>query len=294
MKPVTPLRRSERLRRPTAKAIDSSPGSSPGAAAYRGPSIHSRSRVFTAPGGQTDSDSTLRNTTSSKSSGSCTEDTVGDASDSMALVAGFPVKLYKAYEGLAPILGYSDAELMKRVSFLSLFQRRTHPHSFPRSPQPRATQDVPRLRAYLKEINAFLRNVVFAGYSCQWPEFNNFLGLCQRIAKVIDGKRASRPQKMEKNEEVDFGGMGNGLEFALGENWVAMKAEHWQEAWKDTADPEYLRGMYKNAAGPSNFNWDDAGAGGSGVQSEETDALDYSLSYPQARTLDYCTIPDTY
>ena len=129
LKPVTPLRRSERIRRPTAKAIGSSPGSSPGTAAYLGPTIGSRSRVFFAPGGQTDSDSTLRNNTSSKSSGSCTEDTVGDGQDSMALVANFPTKLYGAYERVAPILGQSNAELMKRVSLLFFFPT-TNPHSF--------------------------------------------------------------------------------------------------------------------------------------------------------------------
>ena len=89
-------------------------------------------------------------------------------------------------------------------------------------------------------------------------------------------------------------GMGKGLEFAVGPNWVAMKGEHWQETWEDTADTEYLRGMYMNATPPSNFSWDDVRAGRSDVQSHETDALDYSLSYPQAKTLDYCTIPDTY
>jgi hypothetical protein len=133
LKPVTPLRRSERLRRPTAKAIGSSPGSSPGTAAYVDRSINPRSRVFSSPSGQTDSDSTLRNTSSSKSSGSCTEDTVGDATDSMALVAHFPPKLYQAYQGLAPILRYSNAELMKRVSLPSFSQRPTRPHSFPPS-----------------------------------------------------------------------------------------------------------------------------------------------------------------
>lgn len=296
MKPVTPLRRSERLRRPTSKAIGSSPGSSPGTAAYVGRSINSRSRVLPVQGGQTDSDSTLRNTTSSKSSGSCTEDTVSDATDYMALVASFPPKLYETYDRLAPILRHSDAELMKRVSLLPCSsQRPTRPHSFPRSLQPCAAQNIPYLQAYLKEINAFLRSVIAVGFSCQWPEFNKFMELCQRIAKVIDAKSATLPPKMQiKHEEIGFMGMGNGLEFAVGSDWVAMSGEHWQEAWKDTADPEYLRRMYRNAAPPSNISWNDVGAGGSEVQSEETDALGYTLSYPQARSLDYCTIPDTY
>ena len=135
MNPVTP-RRSERLRRPTAKAIGSSPGSSPGTAAYVGRSINSRSRVFSAPGGQTDSDSTLRNTSSPQSSGSCTEDTVGDATECMALAASFPPKIYEAYQGLAPMLRYSDRDLMKRVSLPSFSQRPTRPHSFPPSLTP--------------------------------------------------------------------------------------------------------------------------------------------------------------
>src|SRR6267154_3736543 len=119
MNPVTPLRRSERLRRPTAKAIGSSPSSSsPGTTAYVGRSVNPRSRLFSAPGGQTDSDSTLWNSSPSKSSGSSTEDTVGDATDYMVLAANFPPKLYETYLGLAPMLRYSDAELMKRVSLL--------------------------------------------------------------------------------------------------------------------------------------------------------------------------------
>jgi hypothetical protein len=131
MTPVTPVtpRRSERLRRPTPRALGLSPGSSPGTAAYVGRSNNSRSRVFTAPGSQTDSDSTLRNSSSSKSSGSSTEGTVGDATECMALPANFPPKLYETYQGLAPILRYSDAEFMKRVSLLSFSQRPTRPHS---------------------------------------------------------------------------------------------------------------------------------------------------------------------
>lgn len=131
--PVTPLRRSDRLRRSTAKAFGSSPGSSPGSAPLLSSSVGFRSRVFFAPGGQTDSDSTLRNTNSSRSSGSSTEDTVGGATDPMGLVSRFPQKLYRAYEGLAPLLHTSDAELMNRVSLFSFSQGdnvliRSHPH----------------------------------------------------------------------------------------------------------------------------------------------------------------------
>ncbi len=90
--------------------------------------------------------------------------------------------------------------------------------------------------------------------------------------------------------------MGNGLEFELGPDWVAMKGEHLQEAWNDTTDPGYLRSLYTNAAAPSTFSWDDVGASGSGSESQikETDVLDYSLSYPPARSLDYCQISDPY
>jgi hypothetical protein len=116
--------------------------------------------------------------------------------------------------------------------------------------------------------------------------------LCERISKVMDAKRATLPPNMQKQEEFNFKGMGNGLEFAVGSTWVAMKGEHWQEAWPDKADTGYIQRMYRNAAPPNNFGWDDAGAGGSEVP--ETDALGYSLSYPRAKTLDYCTIPDTY
>ena len=213
----------------------------------------------------------------------------------MVLVASFPPKLREAYQGLAPLLGHSNTELMKRVSLLSFSQRPTRTHSFPPSPQPCATQDVPCLKVYLKQINAFLQKVIRIGFSCQWSEFNKFVELCDRIAKVIDAKGGTlSPKKQKKREETGFMGMGNGTELAMGTTWFAMKGEHWEEAWDDTADTEYLQRMYRNAAPPNNFGWDDGGASGSEVQSQETDALDYSLSYPRARTLDYCTIPDTY
>jgi len=250
--------------------MDSSPSSSPGTAAHVGRSSYSRPRpkVFSAPGSQTDSDSTLRNTSSSKSSGSCTEDTAGDATYSKALAANFPPKLFEAYQGLAPILRYSDSELMKR--------------------------DIRGLKDYHNQLNAFVLKVIAVGYSCQWSEFNNFIGLRDRIAKVIEAKKATLPQKMQKHIGNEFVGMRNGLEFDCGPNMVAMKAEQWQEALKDPADSGYIRDMYKNASAPSNFGWYDVGAGGSEVRTKETDVLDYSLTYPQAKTLDYCTIPDTY
>ncbi|KAI0274552.1 hypothetical protein BGY98DRAFT_53237 [Russula aff. rugulosa BPL654] len=185
MKPVTPLRRSDRLRRPSSKAIGSSPCSSPGTAVHHSPSVAPRSRVFSAPGGQPDSDSTLRNTNSSKSSGSCTEDIAGDATDSMVLVASFPPKLHEAYQGLAPLLGHSNTELMRR--------------------------DVPCLKVYLKQINAFLQKVIRIGFSCQWSEFNKFVELCDRIAKVIDAKGGTlSPKKQKKREETGLWGWGMG------------------------------------------------------------------------------------
>jgi hypothetical protein len=109
--------------------------------------------------------------------------------------------------------------------------------------------------------------------------------LCKRIAEVIKAMSATPPP-----------GMGDGLQFAVGPTHVAMKAEHWQEAWGEQADTGYIQGLYKNAAPPSNFGWDDVGAGGSGVQSEETNLLNESLSYPYPpnTSVDYWTIPDSY
>ena len=138
--PVTPLRRSERLRRPTAKAFGSSPGTSPGTAAYVSPSIGSRSRVFSHPDSQTDSDSSLWYSTSSKSSGSCMEDTVGDATNPTGLVSRVSSKLYETYERLASIMLNSDAELMKRVSLSSLFKTSNPSSSVPTLPQLRAAE----------------------------------------------------------------------------------------------------------------------------------------------------------
>lgn len=290
MQPVTPLRRSDRLRH--ANVINSSPSSSPGTAAYLGPS---RSRVFSSPGGQTDSDTTLWGTTSSNSSGSGTEDTLGDdGSDAMALVAlTFPPKLSAVYEELVPMLDYSRPELMKTVSLLSVFFPMTNPHSshsFPTptlSPnKPRATQDIPRLNSYLKDLNTFLIDVIHNGLSQEWPEFNAFVQLCHRINEVIHAKKAKMsPQKRKQYEEV--GCMGNGLEFSLDSKSVSMKGKHWQRVWRDTENAETVNRR------PTNFGWNDAGASGSRVSPPDTtNALDFP--YPRARTLDYCTIPNTY
>jgi hypothetical protein len=147
------------------------------------------------------------------------------------------------------------------------------------------------------ELKPFLRSVNAVGYSRQWSEFNNFAALGKRIKQVIEAKNPTlSPKKQKKHKETGFKGTGNGPEFELGPDWVAMKGEHWQESWRDTADPGYLRSMYTNAGDPSTFSLDDVGASGSGSDSQikETDVLDYSLSYPPARSLDYCLIPEPY
>lgn len=133
------------------------------------------------------------------------------------------------------------------------------------------------------------------GFSHDWTEFDKFVELRNRIARAIEAKGpALSPKKQKKREETGFMGMQNGQEFAVGPTWIAAKGEYWQKNWDDPADTEYIQRMYRNAAPPSNFGWNDVGAGGSVARSKETDALDYSLSYPQAKSLDYCTIPDTY
>jgi len=60
------------------------------------------------------------------------------------------VKPPRSLSGLAPILRYSDAGLMKLVRSLSFSQRPTRAYSQPPSPQPRAPQDISVLNAYLK------------------------------------------------------------------------------------------------------------------------------------------------
>ena len=130
-------------------------------------------------------------------------------------------------------------------------------------------------------------------YSCQWAELNNFADLRERIKRVINTKNATLPSKpkMQKHEKTEL--KGNVLESGVGPKWIPDKPEYWPEALKGIANTEYIRRTY-DAAVSEDFDWDGVGAGGSEVQSKETDVLDYSLSYPQARSLDYCTIPDNY
>jgi len=124
--------------------------------------------------------------------------------------------------------------------------------------------------------------------------FNTFHKLCQRVTILMDAKRTGvHPKKMEREEVIDYNGMGNGPDFALGENWVAMKGEYWQEAWKDTADTGYLQQMYRNAAAPSVFSWEDVGAGGSEVPSKDNPECARPVQYTMS-SLDYCVFPDTH
>ena len=189
----------------------------------------------------------------------------------MVTVPMLPKRLAIDYQVLAPIVDYSDAKLMEHVSVTLLFPTTNSPsHSFPLLTHIRlcATQDIAGLNMYVTNIKAFTRNIVsFFGHSCQWPEEKKFVRLCERIVKVIDAKKAALPPKMPSGEE----------------------------SWTDVADRKYLQDLYRNAAPASNFGWDDVGAGGSDVQSQET-PLDYSFGYPypELRSIDYCTIPDKY
>lgn len=126
MEQITPLRRSNRLRRQTSKAMGSSPISSPGTSANAARLIYPRSTLFDGPGDQSDSDSSLQSTTSSKCSGSFTGSTV------VVTVPMLPKRLAIDYQVLAPIVDYSDAKLMEHVSVTLLFPTTNPPsHSFP-------------------------------------------------------------------------------------------------------------------------------------------------------------------
>ena len=122
-----------------------------------------------------------------------------------------------------------------------------------------------------------MRGVILAGYSCQWAEFETMLGLCQKISNVIDAKRAVTPPPRPVEYAADLNiHKIRGLEFAAGSSWVAMTGAEWQEAWKDTADTNYLRGMYTNAMPPNLFSMDDFDPGASNVQPWRNETLDYT------------------
>jgi len=195
------------------------------------------------------------------------EDANSDSTVSMAMAARFPKELHRAYLGLDRILSYTDDDLMMH--------------------------DIYGLNGYIKDITALLRGVMGLGCSGQWPHYNYFAKICLRIKEIMDAKRAALPLKMQKEVELGLERMGNYNPFPLGPDLVAMKGEQWQETWKDS-DSGYIQSMYRNAAHASNFSLDDVGASGSEEKLAESSALDYSLSYPRARTLDYHTIPDTY
>ncbi|KAF8471423.1 hypothetical protein DFH94DRAFT_202019 [Russula ochroleuca] len=216
------------------------------------PPHDSWSRYVNFAGSQSDTDSTLRNSSSSKSSGSCTEATVSDATDSITMVSGLPLPFHKPYQALAPVLGYSDAELMKL--------------------------DVSTLEVTHTEIHALLRGVILAGYSCRWAEFDKLHTLWQRISDIINVKKEAKPPR--EVEVIDFRGVP-GLEFTRESSWVAMTAEDWQETYKDTADTNYLTGLYRNAMAPSIFSWEDVGA----APEEDKEIGDHP---GRIHTLDYC------
>jgi len=247
-----------------------------GSSSVRGPTVTSPFNPWSTYYAeyQSDTDSTLRNSTPSYSSGSCTEDTVSDAANYMPLVSDLPPELYKAYQGLATVASYSREELMKL--------------------------DDRTLQSNLDRINALLQNIIRAGYSVQWPEFENMIDSSQRITAVIDAKAAAAapPKPVQQSREVDFRSVP-GLEYAGGQNWVAMSGEAWREAWTDPADTNYIRGLYRNAMAPSIFSWDDVGAGPS-EQPEQSNispkiSPDYTTYATRPKgtrppTLDYCAI----
>lgn len=158
-------------------------------------------------------------------------------------------------------------------------------------------QDVLTLKNNLKKVNALLSNIIHAGYSVQWPEFNNMIDVSQTITAVIDIKvaAAAPPKPAQHSGAVNFQGVP-GLEYAGGQNWVAMTGEHWREAWTDPADTNYIQGLYRNAMAPSIFSWDDVGAGPSEQPEEQSNmSPDYTTYAHRPKgnrppTLDYCAI----
>lgn len=146
------------------------------------------------------------------------------------------------------------------------------------------------------EVNELLRNIILAGYSLYWPEFENMIDFSQRIPGVVEAKTAaSAPRKpVPHPKQVDFRKVP-GLEYAGGSDWVAMSGSDWREAWKDPADTNYIQGLYRNAMAPSIFSWEDVGAGPSAEPEESNTSPDYSTYRTKPKgtrpdTLDYCCI----
>lgn len=109
------------LPRPSGMVTPPRPsGMATGSSSSRGPTVTSPFNPWSKYYAQyqSDTDSTLQNSTTSYSSasGTCTEDTISDAANSMGQVTDLPPELYKIYQGLAPIASYSREELMKLVS----------------------------------------------------------------------------------------------------------------------------------------------------------------------------------
>ena len=219
----------------------------------------------------------MRNSSSSNSSGSCTDDTVADATDSIALVSDLPQEFHKAYQELVPVLGYSDAQFTELVSCPPCPPTTDTASSSSPFPHPCTIQEVATLENTLSEIKALLRGVIGVGYSRQWAEFDKLLALRQRISDIIDAKKAAAPPR--KIEVVDLQGVP-GLEFARQTDWVAVRLGDWPETSEDVADTSYLTNLYRNAAAPSVFGWEDFGAG----SSEEPEIGDHPGIN---RTLDY-------
>jgi hypothetical protein len=157
-------------------------------------------------------------------------------------------------------------------------------------------QDNRTLQSNLERVNALLQNIIRAGFSVSWPGFEDMIDSSQRITAVIDAKAAAAaPPKPVQQSRVDFWSVP-GLEYAGGQNWVAMSGEQWREAWSDPADTNYIQGLYRNAMAPSIFSWDDVGAGPS-EEPEQSSELspDYTTYAPSPKgtrppTLDYCAI----
>lgn len=142
---------------------------------------------------------------------------------------------------------------------------------------------------FLTDINALLVGVMGTGRSREWPHYASFTRVCSRILEAIKIKKSALLPEFQRQADT----LADVLQFPVQQDVQGMRGDDWHEPWKDS-DSGYVQTMYRNAAAPSIFSWDDVGASGSQTRVEETAALGYSLSYPQSNTLDYCSIPDSY
>jgi hypothetical protein len=129
-------------------------------------------------------------------------------------------------------------------------------------------------------------HIIRPGYAPHWPEFQLWVDIGKRLSQAAMDKRTAADRDADVSQVINSTLHQLGL--APG-SWVRFKPSEFGSDWYETATPEYIRGLYRNAATPVEFDWDGVDGEGGRRYSPEDD--DPSVIHPVFR---YSTPPPTF